>query len=132
MPSYTSYQDPFDALIAGSPFLSYLDVQLPSFLPNGLTSGEAQHLGPRKVRKVSLKPISDGSVDTVFMAEQNIYLSKAPSPLNQLKTWFKDITWASNVSFSVPNLLRSARPTTNSSTDNSLYDLSSQEEVEGF
>lgn len=36
------------------------------------------------------------------MAEQNIYLSKPPSPLNQLKTWFKDVTWASNVSFLCP------------------------------
>lgn len=42
IPSYTSYEDSSDALSFGSPLLSYLDIRLPSFLPPGLTSGEAR------------------------------------------------------------------------------------------
>ena len=46
VPSYTSYQDLSSALTVGSPLLSYLDVHLPGFLLQGLTSGEERHLGP--------------------------------------------------------------------------------------
>ena len=46
VPSYTSYQNSSSALMVGSPLLSFLDVWLPGFLPRGLTSKEARHLGP--------------------------------------------------------------------------------------
>lgn len=62
MPSYTSYQDSW----ISSPLLSYLNVRLPRFLPNGLTNGEARHQGPRIVKQDSLEPIHDGSSDKVF------------------------------------------------------------------
>ena len=52
--------------MVGSPLFSYLDVWLPEFLPHGLTSGEARHLGSRLVRHDSLEPIQDSSRDTVF------------------------------------------------------------------
>lgn len=50
VPSYTSYQDLSSVLTVGNPLLLYLDVRLPGFLPQGLTSREAKHLGPRLVR----------------------------------------------------------------------------------
>ena len=46
VPSYTSYQDLSSALTVGNLLLSYLDVRLPGFLPQRLTSREARHLGP--------------------------------------------------------------------------------------
>ena len=46
VPSYTSYQDSSSALMVDNPLLSYLDIQLPRFLPPGLTFEEARHLGP--------------------------------------------------------------------------------------
>ena len=46
VPSYTSYQDSSSALMVDNPLLSYLDIRLPRFLPPGLTSEEARHLGP--------------------------------------------------------------------------------------
>lgn len=66
MPSYTSYQDSSGTLMVGSPLLSYLNVRLPGFLLNRLTSGEARHQGPRRVRQGSLELVHDGSGDTVF------------------------------------------------------------------
>ena len=54
------------ALSFGSPLLSFLNIQLPGFLPPGLTSGEAKELGPRLVRHDSLEPIQDGLGNTVF------------------------------------------------------------------
>ena len=45
MPSYTSYQNSSSAMMVGSLLLSYLDVWLLGFLPRGLTSEEAKHLG---------------------------------------------------------------------------------------
>uniref|UniRef100_A0A7N2MF03 Uncharacterized protein n=1 Tax=Quercus lobata TaxID=97700 RepID=A0A7N2MF03_QUELO len=45
VPSYTSYQDLSSVLTVGNPLLLYLDVRLPGFLPQGLTSREAKHLG---------------------------------------------------------------------------------------
>ena len=50
----------------GNLLLSYLDVRLPGFLPQGLTSREAKHLDPQLVRHDSFEPIQDGSRDTVF------------------------------------------------------------------
>ena len=49
VPSYTSYQDSLSTLTINSSLLSYLDVRMPRFLPCGLTSSEARHLGPRLV-----------------------------------------------------------------------------------
>lgn len=46
--------------------LSYLDIRLLKFLPQGHTSREARHLGPRLVKYNSLKPIKDGSGCTIF------------------------------------------------------------------
>lgn len=66
VPSYTSYQDLSSALTVGSLLLSFLDIWMPGFLPKGLTSGEARHLGPRLVRHGSLEPNQDDSGDTVF------------------------------------------------------------------
>lgn len=66
VPFYTSYQNLSIALMVGSPLLSYLDVQLPNFLPKGLTSKEARDLGPRLVRHDYLEPIQDDSRDTIF------------------------------------------------------------------
>ena len=66
VPFYTSYQYSSGALMVGSPLLSYLNVRLPGFLSSGLTSGEVRHQGPRRVRQGSLKPVCDGSADTVF------------------------------------------------------------------
>ena len=64
MPSYTSNQDSSSALTVDSPLLSYLDVWLPRFWLNSLTSGKARH--SRRVRESSLKPLRDGMADTVF------------------------------------------------------------------
>lgn len=69
VPSYTSYQDSSSALTVSSLLLSYLDVRLPGFLPYGLTSGEARHLGPLIARHDSLEPLQDGSGDTVFQGQ---------------------------------------------------------------
>ena len=66
MPSYTSYQDSSSPLMVGSPLLSYLDVQLPKFLPNGLTSSEARHQGPKIVMQDSLEVVHDGLGDNIF------------------------------------------------------------------
>lgn len=66
MPSYTSYQDSSSALTIGSPLLSYLNVRLPGFLPQGLTSEEARHLVTWLVKHDSLEPIQDSSGDTIF------------------------------------------------------------------
>lgn len=66
VPSYTNYQDPASAIVAGNPLISYLVVWLPGFLPNDLTSSEAQHLGPQQVREGSLEPINNGLTDIVF------------------------------------------------------------------
>ena len=77
--SYTSYQNFSSALTVNSLLLSYLDVQLPNFSPKGLTSGEARHLGPQLVRHDSLKPIQDGSGDTVFQGHvENIPVDAPP------------------------------------------------------
>ena len=46
VPSYTSYQDSSSALMVGNPLLSYLNIRLPRFLLQRLTSREARHLGP--------------------------------------------------------------------------------------
>ena len=66
MPSYTSYQDSSSALIIGNPLLSYLNVRLPGFLPQGLTSKVARHLVPWLVKHDSFEPIQDSSGDTIF------------------------------------------------------------------
>lgn len=66
VPSYMSYQDSSSALTVSSLLLSYLDVRLPRFLPHGLMSREARHLGPLVVRHDSLKPIQKGLRDIVF------------------------------------------------------------------
>lgn len=63
---YTSYQDPRQALIVGSPLLSYIDARHQGFLPPGLTVGEARDLNPRLVRVGSLLPVRDGLADPVF------------------------------------------------------------------
>ena len=52
--------------MVGSPLLSYLDVQLPEFLSNKLTIGEARHLGPKLVKQDSLEPVCDLLGDNVF------------------------------------------------------------------
>ena len=52
-----------------SPLLSYLDVQLPGFLPKGLTSREARDLGPRLVKYDSLEPIQDDLGDNIFQGQ---------------------------------------------------------------
>jgi len=64
--------------MVGSPLLSYLDVRLLSFLPRGLTSREAKHLGPWLVRNDSLEPIQDGSRDTVFQGRSGHIPVEAP------------------------------------------------------
>lgn len=53
-------------MTVGNPLLSYLDVQLPRFLPQRLTSREAKHLDPQLVRHNSFEPIQDGLGDTIF------------------------------------------------------------------
>ena len=63
IPSYTSYQDPGQALTVGSPLLSYLDIRLRGFLPRGLTLGKSRRLGPQQIRKGSLLLVRDGTVD---------------------------------------------------------------------
>lgn len=73
VPSYMSYQDSSSALTVSSRLLSYLYVRLPRFLPHGLMSREARHLGPLVVRHDSLKPIQDGSRDIVFQG-QAVYI----------------------------------------------------------
>ena len=78
VPSYTSYQDSSSALIVGSPLLSYLDIRLQGFLPKGLTTSEARHLGPRLVRQDSLEPIRDGSRDNVFQGRAVYIPVEAP------------------------------------------------------
>lgn len=64
-----SYQDSSSDFTVSSLLLSYLDVRLPRFLPHGLMSKEARHLGPLVVRHDSLKPIQDGSRDIVFQGQ---------------------------------------------------------------
>ena len=78
VPSYTSYQDSSGALTIESPLLSYLDVRLPGFLPQAMTSGEARHQGPKIVQEGSPEPIRDGSGDTVFHSQA----VHTPIPLN--------------------------------------------------
>ena len=78
VPSYTSYQDSLGVLTVNSPLLSYLDVRLPRFLLNKLTSGEARCYGPRIVRQDSLEPVHDGSGDNVFQGLAMHIPVKAP------------------------------------------------------
>ena len=66
VPSYTSYQDSSEALTVESPLLSYLNVWLLGFLPQGPTNGEARHQWPIIVRESSLELVWDSSGDTVF------------------------------------------------------------------
>ena len=47
VPSYTSYQDPRQALTVGNPLLSYIDIHLRGFLLRNLMLGEARRLSPR-------------------------------------------------------------------------------------
>lgn len=49
--------------------LSFLDVWIPRFLPNRLTSEEARHQGPRIVRESSFEPNRDGLGDMVFQGK---------------------------------------------------------------
>lgn len=49
-----------------NPLLSYLDIQLPRFLPPGLTFEEARHLGPWLIKQDFLKPIQNYSRDNIF------------------------------------------------------------------
>nr|POF00389.1 hypothetical protein CFP56_75797 [Quercus suber] len=79
IPSYTSYQDLGQALIVGSPLLSYLDVCLRCFLLRGLTLGEAQRLGPRQIREGSLLLVKDSSVDRVFHGRVEHILVEEPA-----------------------------------------------------
>ena len=46
VPLYTSYQDPGQVLIIGSPLLLYIGVCLRGFLSKGLSLGEARRLDP--------------------------------------------------------------------------------------
>lgn len=80
VPSYTSYQDSVGALTTGSPLLSYLDVCLPGFLPNGARSNKAQHLGPRRVREGSFEPIIDGLANIVFHGRAKHVPIESPCP----------------------------------------------------
>jgi len=68
-PSYTSYQDPGQALTVGSPLLSYLNIRLCGFLLRGLTLDKAQRLDPRQIREGSLLPVRDGSTNQVFHSQ---------------------------------------------------------------
>ena len=77
--SYTSYQNFSSALTVGSSLLSYLDIQLPGFLPKGLTSEEARDLGPWLVRHDSLEPIQDSLGDTIFQGRiEHIPMDASP------------------------------------------------------
>ena len=56
------------ALLVGSPLLSYIDIRHPNFLPPNLTVGEARDFGPQIVRAESLVPVKD---DTTNLVSQN-------------------------------------------------------------
>lgn len=66
VPTYTSYQDLMWALTVESSLLSFLDVDLPGFVPPGLTSEEPRHQGPRIFQAGSLELVWDGLGDIVF------------------------------------------------------------------
>ena len=43
-----------------------MDIRLPGFLQNDLTSGEARNLRLQTVREGSFEPVRDSSADTIF------------------------------------------------------------------
>ena len=65
-PIYTNFQDPSQVLTISSPLLSYLDVQLCSFLPPGLTPGKARRLSPWQIRVGLLLTVRDYLANIVF------------------------------------------------------------------
>jgi len=65
--------------MVGSPLLSYLDIRLPEFPLNRLTSGKVRHQGPTRVRQGSLKLVRDDSADIVFQGQAWHILVEAPN-----------------------------------------------------
>ena len=117
VPSYTSYQDSLGALIVGNPLLSYLDVQLPGFLLNGLSNGKVRNQGLIRVKQGSLKPVRDDSVDTVFQGRalhipvEALNLEapfvKAPAPINPTARMVQRCTMALDHQFLAAQPIRS-------------------------
>ena len=64
-PVYSTWQAFRQALLVGSPFLSYIDVWHANFLSPRLTIGEARDLGPRYTCLDELAPIKDEYVERV-------------------------------------------------------------------
>ena len=62
---YSTWQAFRQALLVGSPFLSYIDVWHANFLSPRLTIGEARDLGPRYTCLDELAPIKDEYVERV-------------------------------------------------------------------
>ena len=89
IPSYTSYQDPRQALTVGNLLLSYIDVHLWGFLLRGLTLGEARRLGLRQIRKGSLLLVTDSFANWVFhdkvehIPVEELAITKPVMPLNE-------------------------------------------------
>ena len=60
-PMYSTWQSFTQALLVGSPLLSYIDVRYSNFLPPKLTIGEARDLGWRYTCSDKLAPLRDES-----------------------------------------------------------------------
>ena len=57
----------------------YIDVRLPSFLPRGLSLGEAWRISPCWIREGSLLPVRDSSTNRVFYGKAEHILVEKPA-----------------------------------------------------
>ena len=62
-PIYTTWQAFNQALLVGSPLLSYIDVRHANFLMSSLTIGKARDLSPRYTIAEDRAPVCDESVE---------------------------------------------------------------------